>query len=458
MLGQRLFSAALVAACAMVGECAPPMPHDPRSAPIVPSRDPFYAVPPGLASTTHPGDILRHRAPPSEIAAFGLLPVGLAATYQLQYRTTDSLGNATATVLTVLVPHRADMGKVLSYQVAEDAAAIDCAPSYGMQLESASGPLLGTILTQAELLLIEAALEQGWVVILPDYEGPRASYLAHRLAGQATLDGIRAALRSGEITGIESDATVSMWGYSGGSMATAWAAELQPTYAPELRIAGAAIGGTTPNITNVVTTINKSPFTGLIATGIMGLCTQYPALKAEIDRVLKPAYRAKFDATLRQCLLADAASFLYADVVDMLTDPLFMYTNPVAVAVLDEIALGHAVPQIPLYWYKSVHDEVSPVADSDAVYEKYCVAGGGATVEYVRDEASEHGSAAATGAPRAIAWLENVMSGAKPKPGCSRETVVSSLLDWSTAEVVPRFILDALLDLIGKPVGPILFG
>ncbi|KAJ6781463.1 hypothetical protein PWT90_02667 [Aphanocladium album] len=455
MLGKCALSAAIVLANVFCAACAPSAPHDPRAAPLVPSKDAFYAVPHDFENTK-PGDILRHRAPPAKIAAFGLAPVRLQATYQLQYRTTDNVGNATATVLTVMVPHNADTSKVLSYQVAEDAASIDCAPSYGLQLESATGPLLGTILTQAEILLIEAALEQGWVVILPDYEGPQASYLAHRLAGQATLDGIRAALRSGDITGIDSDARVAMWGYSGGSTATAWAAEIQPIYAPELNIAGAAIGGTTPNITNVLTAINKSAFTGLVPAGIQGLCTQYPELKAEVDRLLKPEYREKFDKTLHQCLLADAATFLFNDVVDMFTDPQFMYANPVAVRILNEIALGQAVPQMPIYWYKSVHDEVSPIADSDAVFDMYCA--GGATVEYVRDRASEHGSAAATGAPRALAWLRNVLDGERPEPGCSKQTVISSLMDKSTLEIVPKFILDALLDLIGKPVGPILFG
>ncbi|OAA73810.1 Lipase, secreted [Cordyceps fumosorosea ARSEF 2679] len=452
MLGKRLLSAALVGAyAALVAECAPPLPHDPRDAPIVPSQDPFYSVPSDIPSS-RPGDILRHRAPPASIAAFGLDPVHLAGSYQLQYRTADNLGNATATVLTVLVPHDANFGRVLSYQVAEDSASPDCAPSYGLQRASAEG----TVLTQAELLPVEAALEQGWVVVLPDYEGPEALYLAHRLAGQAVLDGIRAALRSGNLTGIEADATVAMWGYSAGSMATTWAAELQPSYAPELRIAGAAIGGTTPNITNVVTATNGGPLAGLIATGINGLSHQYAALKTVVDKQLKPADRADFDATRRQCLLADIEMFMFRDVMGMFEDPRFVYTDPVAVGILEEVSLGHAAPRIPLYWYKSVHDEVSPVADSDALYDKYCA--GGATVEYVRDEASEHGSAMATGAPRALAWLKRIMEGEAPKPGCSRETTLSSLLNMATVEVVPKFILDALLDLVGKPVGSFMFG
>ncbi|KAJ3497442.1 hypothetical protein NLG97_g1897 [Lecanicillium saksenae] len=128
MLGNCALSAAIVLANVFSAACAPSAPHDTRAVPLVPSKDSFYAVPNGL-ETSKPGDILRHRPAPAKIAAFGLAPVHLDATFQLQYRTTDNVGNATATVLTVMVPHNADMSKVLSYQVAEDAASIDCAPS-----------------------------------------------------------------------------------------------------------------------------------------------------------------------------------------------------------------------------------------------------------------------------------------------------------------------------------------
>ena len=429
-----------------------------RSGPVQPSQDPFYAVPDGLESI-QPGTILKHRTPPAPIAAFGAAKVNLEATYQFLYRTTDNLGNATATVLTVLIPHGADTSKILSYQVAEDAASENCAPSYALQLGSATGPLLGTLVTQAELLLVEAALEQGWVVILPDFQGPKAAYLANKLAGQATLDGIRAALQSSSITGIQngSSTTITMWGYSGGSLATNWAAQLQPTYAPELQIAGAAVGGTVPNITNVVTTINRGPFAGFIPTGVLGLSAQYPELKKVIDQHLKPQYVDKFHTVLNQCLVADAAGFLFQDVIGMFDDRNLIYSNPTAVSILNDNALlGKATPKIPLYWYKSVLDEVSPIADTDALVSEYCA--NGATIEYQRDIASEHGSYAVIGAPKALSWLKQVMDGQKPSSGCSKHTALTTLLDPATAGVLPGFIIDALLDLLGKPVGPILFG
>lgn len=424
-----------------------------RAVPTLPSKDPFYALPNDLEKFT-PGTILRHRAPPNPIAAFGILPVNLQASYQILYRTTDSLGKATATVLTVLVPHNADLTKVLSYQVAEDASSIDCAPSYAFQLEHAQGPEMGTMVTQTELLLVEAALERGWVVISPDFLGPKAAFLANALAGYATLDGIRAAINSASFTGISKTPTITMWGYSGGSLASLWAAELQPTYAPELKIAGAAVGGTVPNITTVVTSINGKANAGLIPPGVIGLSNQYPELGRVVDQHLLPQSRTDFYKAKSQCFVADNNDFANKDVVGMFDDKNLVYTNPVAVRILAENALGRHTPQIPLFVYKSVGDEISPISETDNLVNKYC--GSGANVMYQRDENSNHGQLAIIGAPKALSWLINTMNGRNHHSGCTTNTVISSLLDLEALKVLSKLLLDALLDLLGKPVGPLI--
>ncbi|CAK7203339.1 hypothetical protein SEUCBS139899_006070 [Sporothrix eucalyptigena] len=436
---------------------AAPVEEVKRATPPLPSADSFYSVPENIASYA-PGAIINHRSPPSSIAAFGIDPVNLEATYQISYRTTDNLGNATSTVLTVMVPENADMTKVLSYQVAEDAASLDCAPSYAMQLADATGPLLGTIVTQAEILLIVAALYQGWVVIMPDHEGPQGAYLANRLAGYATLDGIRAALQSTSITGIQSDARVGMWGYSGGSLASMWAAALQPSYAPELasQLVGAAVGGTVPNIHNVINTVNEGPFAGLIAAGIMGLSHVYPL----IAEVVKTQFsnQDKFEAVLHQCLVPDIADFLLADVKGMAANQ-SLWTEPAITEILDYNSLeSFSAPSsnFPFYLYKSVLDEASPIADTDALVDAYCSAG--VSIEYTRDLVSEHGSLAVIGAPKALVWLKDRMNGQAASSGCSTNTVISSLLDIATIEVLPTFLLDALSALLGGEVGPTFFG
>ncbi|ODA77923.1 hypothetical protein RJ55_06526 [Drechmeria coniospora] len=459
MVSFRLHLAAFLAYsfsfAASVSRAAPPFAEllD-RATGVLPSKDSFYALPEDLESVKA-GTVLRHRPPPNPIAAFGVLPANVKASHQILYRTTDSLGNATATVLTVLVPHKADLSKVLSYQVAEDAASIDCAPSYAFQLDHQTGPDKGTMLTQAELLLVGAALERGWVVIVPDFLGPKGAFLANGMAGYATLDGIRAAINSGSFTGIVKNPTVSMWGYSGGSLASLWAAELQPSYAPELEIAGAAVGGTVPNITTAVMSVNGKGAAGLIPSGVVGLMNQYPELVPVVDKHLRPRFRDAFYKVRRQCLRATTAQFRNLDVVGMFDDRNLMYTNPTVVKILEANGLGKgAIPKIPLFVYKSLKDEISPIGETDALVGHYCA--GGARIEYQRDEQSMHNNLAIIAVPKALSWLIATMEG-KNQPGeCVTRTVFSSLLDRAALGVLPKILLDVLLDLLGKPVGPLM--
>lgn len=128
-------------------------------------------------------------------------------------------------------------------------------------------------LSKTSSLFEAGLLTQGLIVNIPDYQGSQAAFSSGLQAGRATLDSIRAVLSSSHITGIPKDADVAMWGYSGGSIATEWAAELQPSYAPELKknIKGAAMGGTVVNLHNSMKTMNKSKSAGLGIAGLWGL-------------------------------------------------------------------------------------------------------------------------------------------------------------------------------------------
>lgn len=425
------------------------------SGPEYPVDDPFYVPPQGFESTA-PGSILRYRTPPYPIAAFSLAPSNLAASYQILYRTTNSFGDAVATVSTILVPHNADFTKLLSYQVAQDAADPNCSPSYAFQLDAATDGILGLIMPQLELVFITAALEKGWVVTVPDHLGTKSAFLANNLSGQATLDNIRAALASTDFTNISKDATITMWGYSGGSLASGFAAELQPTYAPELNIAGAALGGTVPQILPVVYATNKGLFTGLIPSGIHGLANEYPSAAQLIADYVLPSKAAAFNKTQSLCLTGDITNYLGQDVFSYVSDP-NIFTKPITTALLDANAMGQHVPDIPLYIYKSAGDEISPVNNTDdLVSQYYCP--GGASVQYLRDELSEHATMAILGAPDAFIWLEDRMNGEPVDAGCSQSTVLTSLTDPNTLLALGVDIVDVLLSLLAVPIGPIMIG
>lgn len=106
-----------------------------RLDPVLPTDDPFYTQPLNI-SAYHPGDIIATRAISTNlngILGASVTAISVQAAYQYLFRTTDSLKNPVAAVTTVLVPHNAKPGYLLSYQTAYDSANINCGPGYFLQ-------------------------------------------------------------------------------------------------------------------------------------------------------------------------------------------------------------------------------------------------------------------------------------------------------------------------------------
>ncbi|CZT25466.1 related to lipase 1 [Ramularia collo-cygni] len=416
----------------------------------LPSDDPFYTAPSGYESAA-PGAILRSRPVPSALSLFQTIPLNLKGAWQFLYRTTDSLGNPIATVTTVLVPNNADPEKLISYQVAEDSGGeINCAPSYTLQT--------GTNTTYAgtggiEAALIAAALNQGWIVVSPDWEGPKSTFVAGKQAGYATLDSIRAALASGATTSVSSKAKVQMWGYSGGALASEFAAELQTKYAPEIPFVGMAIGGVTPNVENVFNTINKGPFAGLSAAGFLGLGNAYPDFGAFVQQSLKPEKADAFNQAGRQCFYADVKTYAGQDVFTYFKQGKTIFQDPIVQRTIKEGAtMGlTGTPTMPIFVYKSVRDEISPIADTDKLVQQFCNAG--VSIDYVREELGEHFTQAATSVGDIINFLIARFNGV-PQSGCTTRTTFNDLLNSGNVATFGPALLQVLLNAVGVPLGP----
>ena len=216
---------------------------DPSGAPtrvvaLPPKDDPFYSY----AGSTPleniaPGTVLQTRSIAYHILG---VPTSLKTT-QLLYRSTSQTGNPTVNVTSVIQPLSQRNGtKVISYQSAYDSLNRNDEPSYAIS----GGFTLGGVVANVELAVFGLFLADGYTVIVPDTEGQRADFAAGPEYGMNTLDSIRAALSSSTV-GLPDTARVAMLGYSGGAIATEWAAELAPAYAPDLdrRLIGAAMGG-----------------------------------------------------------------------------------------------------------------------------------------------------------------------------------------------------------------------
>ena len=369
------------------GGMAVPEPHD----------DPFYRPPAGFESQP-PGTVLASR--PVTVTGLGL-PVPVDA-QQALFRTTDAKDAPTTAVGTLMVPRSPYPGArpLVSYQPATDSLGDQCNPSYKLRAG-----------TEAELPLMMQALEQGWAVVVTDYEGPQSAFAAGRMAGHAVLDGIRAA-EALPGTGLTGEKTpVGLWGYSGGGLATSWAAELQPGYAPELDIAGVASGGTPADMGAAARRIDGSIASGLVLLASTGLTRAYP----EMLSLLNDKGRAMIREIGDMCV-GDAVSrfpFRHLNEFTVSKEPL---SEPVAVTVLEANHLGRLTPKAPVLLYHSVLDELIPFVTAKQLQADWCHGGGHVTL--YADATSEHSSLAVTGTPLAVAYLASHFAGIAPPDNC----------------------------------------
>nr|WP_232330538.1 lipase family protein [Nocardia fusca] len=369
--------------------------------PIYPAPDPdrFYAAPADLAAH-RPGDVLGVRVLPP-VAVFPGATVRL-----IKFRSTDSRGAPIAATTTIATPagHRPG-APLLSYQHFINSLGTDCAVShrlYGADLNlSVIMPALGTMLAR------------GWSVALPDHLGPHFALGAGRLGGQITLDSVRAVKQVPELAVADSPAILA--GYSGGGLATAWAAVLQPSYAPELRLAGAAIGGAPMNLVSMAEGLghNPHPAFGLAMAAAIGLEREYPD-RVQVSANLNPRGLAMRDAMANLCTNDILALGAGGSAHEFATGPA-VFEQPEAWDVVKEnsVELYDRVPEMPIFEWHSPTDPLVPINAIDNTNRRWCAAG--VRLQTLQVPSFEHLSAAVAGTPAMLAWLEGRVRG-EPAP------------------------------------------
>lgn len=374
--------------------------------PLPPSKDPWYKAPAGF-ETTQPGAILRIRPTPGNLANF----VGnTSASFNILYRTSDSHLRPSWAVTTLFIPaspYTSPSGKVplLSFQSAYNTANLDSSPSFTLQHGHSQAVVdMGM---RPETIVFTKMLGLGWIVNIPDYEGPTAAFGAGVLAGRATLDSIRAILNLAQLTG-SADMTIALWGYSGGSIATGFAAEMQAQYAPELDISGVALGGQLDNLTDNMELLNKSPLTSNIVNCLVGLTTQYPEAADYIRSRLRPETADVFLSAKDISIDESIAKFAMKDVYDYFIGGEADLQAPILQRILKaEGRRGtYGVPSMPMFIYKAVGDQFCPISLTDSLVETFSRAG--ADITYERNTVGGHVAEIENGEARVIKWLWSI--------------------------------------------------
>ncbi|MGZ8802003.1 MAG: lipase family protein [Mycobacterium sp.] len=402
-------------------------PHEPlqrKARPVVPAFDSFYRPPAGF-DHARPGTVLRSRD--VELAFLGFIPQKFHAT-QMLYRTTDLNGAPQAAVTTVVVPtERSSAGPmpVVSYQCAIDAMAGRCFPSYALR----RGAKAIGALAQFEFLLIAAALAEGWAVSVPDHEGSAGMWGAPHEPGYHVLDGVRAAINH-DLLGLSPESPVGLWGYSGGGLASAWAAEVQDSYAPELNVVGAVLGSPVGDLGNAFKRLNGSIYSGLPAMVVAALTHIYP----DLDRIISEHATDEGKAMLARIERMTTAHALIrlagTDMAHLIDRPLEeILLTPEVQGVFESIKLGTCAPKTPVLIVQAVHDRIISVDDIDELTETYTR--GGASVTYHRDLFSEHMLLHPMSAPMTLRWLRDRFAG-RPLRAHIARTKWPTLLNPST--------------------------
>jgi triacylglycerol lipase len=395
-----------------------------RSRPALPCDDDFYTPPAGFEHA-RPGTVLRSRD--VELAFLGLVPQRITAT-QLLYRSTDLNGAPQAAATTVVAPAERTPERpcpIVSYQCAIDAVASRCFPSYALR----RGARAVGALAQFEFLLIAAAVAEGWAVSIPDHEGVRGIWGAPREPGYHVLDGLRAAL-SYEPINLSPEAPVGLWGYSGGGLATAWAAEVLDEYAPELNVVGAVLGSPVGDLGQTYRRLNGTFFSGLPALVVAALSHVYPDLDRIIAEHATPEGKAMLESIESMTTGEAVLRLIRKDMDDLVDWPLErILSTPEVRHVFDSIKLGTRAPSIPVLIVQAVHDELISVDFIDDLADAYVA--GGTDVTYHRDMLSEHMLLHPMSAPMTLRWLRDRFAG-RPSSAHRQRTKWPTLLNPST--------------------------
>ncbi|WP_216209968.1 lipase family protein [Amycolatopsis aidingensis] len=390
----------------LCGGTAVAAPAQAAPAPPTPAQDPFYRPPDPLPPGA-PGEILRQRRVEVFAEPLRVLPAPVRA-WQLLYRSTSATGQPNAvsgTLLVPPVPWTEGPRPLVTYAVGTHGIGDQCAPSYRLRTG-----------TENEIALIAQALLKGWAVVLTDYEGLGTpgthTYTAGRSAGHAMLDAARAAQRLGA-AGLSADGPVGVFGYSQGGQAAAFAAELQPGYAPDLRLVGAAPGGVPADLAEVARFNDGGPAFGLVAGAALGLATAYP--EVPFEEILNDRGRRLMDRIREACVIELGAAAPFTRLNDLVTlpDPL---EHPRWRATLAENRAGGQRPSAPVLLYHAAFDELIPYATGRKLLARYCELG--STVQWKTIPLAEHITGVAVGGPIAMEWLGARFAGEPARNSC----------------------------------------
>lgn len=391
----------------------------------------FY-TPPDPLPVGAPGDLIRTE--PSDVHLADDRPdlLGITAT-RILYRSTNTHDQPVAVSGTYIQPAAPWPGPgprpLISFAVGTHGQGDQCAPSRLIDVYLYHSRPLDVFL-EYELLLIQRMIRRGWAVVMTDYIGLGTpgvhTYVIRADEAHAVLDAARAAYELPD-TGLDRRGPLALYGYSQGGGATAAAAELAPTYAPELPLVGTYAGAPPADLSTEFPSLDGSLAAGILGYVINAAIAAYPEDAGAIHAALTPDGEDLIAKTQTQCLGETIANFMFRHIARYLAvDPNTAIDAEPFKAIFDKQRIGRLRPTTPVLISSNRYDPLVPYAPALQLGRDWCMQG--ADVQFNTNEEPplfnklilNHGLPIIVDAHWVLDWVSARLNGIPATPNCGQ--------------------------------------
>lgn len=397
----RPVAAALGGLLALTLACAPAGSAAGAQAPRTTATSDFYTPPTDLPATN--GALVRTE--PMKLGlSFPLLgrDTRLPGTAtRILYRTTDEGGRPAAVSGVYIEPSRRWSGTgdrpLVSFSVGTQGVADACAPS--KTLEGLVNVEDGTFMVGYEVPSIYGFLNDGVAVVVTDYIGLGTTDRVHTYMnrvdqGHAVLDAARAALALPG-TSLTRRSAIGLYGYSQGGGAAGAAVELAPSYAPELNLKGAYVGGPPADLFETMKKIDGTLLTGAIPWTINAMHAYRPELTPFLGRLVNQQGIEAIEQSKEQCV-ADTILAFGTRKTSRWTNSgnpaaVDVAAEPVLMKAVDDQRIGRLRPTVPVQVLTGTKDDIVPHQQAKQLALDWCAKGANVTYKPVIQVADSGG-------------------------------------------------------------------
>nr|WP_237418451.1 lipase family protein [Actinomadura rayongensis] len=388
---KALTTVAVLAAATLIGVPAAPASAD----------DAFY-TPPAPLPAGSPGDIIKSQ--PSRYDN--------STATRIMYLSRDAKDQPIPVTGTVFVPTKAWGGPgprpVVAYAPFTAGMGDQCAPS-----KTLAGEGQNDIVAIFQKGYIDRLLDKGIAVAQTDYEGLGTPgdhpYVMRLSEAHTVLDVLRAAKRL-PAAGLPADGPAGIVGYSEGGGASASAAELASTYAPELNIKGAYAGAPPADKAKLAKSLDGSLYAAFAGYSLIGIQTSYP--EADIPGLANDQGKKLFEEAAKTCTLDGMLKYMFMQTKSLTRDgrPIADYLDQAPFdKIVAENRIGTLKPAMPVEIQHSPFDDVIPQEIGKQLAKDWCAKGANVTFDgaLIASPVFAHITGAVTAPATAAAWMND---------------------------------------------------